>query len=240
MAQKIQLTFLPLAKYKITGNTLTVLYYDVTTLYFEAEQEDELRKAGFSKDGKHQQPQILLGLLVSEGGYPVDYDIFEGNKYEGETLITVIEAFEKKYKPEKLIIVADAGLLSKKNIQQIEEKNYQFILGARIKNESEKTGKQILELKLKEGGSAVIALSDNRKLIISYTESRAKKDAGNRKGGIDKLDKLLKSNKLTKSQINNKGYNKFLKMEGGIKIELDKEKILADARWDCLCRKAGG
>lgn len=219
---------------KIIGNTLTVLYYDVTTLYFEAEQEDELRKAGFSKDGKHQQPQILLGLLVSEGGYPLDYDIFEGNKYEGETLITVIEAFEKKYKPEKLIIVADAGLLSKKNIQQIEEKNYQFILGARIKNESEKIGKQILELKLKDGGSAMIALPDNRKLIISYTENRAKKDACNRKRGIDKLDKLLKSSKLTKSQINNKGYNKFLKMEGEIKIELDKQRIEADARWDGL------
>lgn len=97
--QKTQIETLKAISYKhtlkIIGNTLTVLYYDVTTLYFEAEQEDELRKTGFSKDGKHQQPQILLGLLVSEGGYPVDYDIFEGNKYEGETLLTVIEAFEK-------------------------------------------------------------------------------------------------------------------------------------------------
>lgn len=236
--QKTQIETLKQISYKhtlkIIGNTLTVLYYDVTTLYFEAEREDELRKTGFSKDGKHQQPQILLGLLVSEGGYPVDYDIFEGNKYEGETLIAVIETFEKKYKPEKLIIVADAGLLSKKNIQQIEERNYQFILGARIKNESEKISGQIMELKLRDGESAIITDSANRKLIISYTENRAKKDAGNRKRGIDKLDKLLESNKLTKSQINNKGYNKFLKMEGEIKIELDKEKILADARWDGL------
>lgn len=121
--QKTQIETLKQISYqhtlKIIGNTLTVLYYDVTTLYFEAEQEDELRKAGFSKDGKHQQPRIVLGLLVSEGGYPVDYNIFEGNKYEGETLLTVIEAFEKKYKPGKLIIVADAGLLSKKNIMTI-------------------------------------------------------------------------------------------------------------------------
>lgn len=218
----------------LLGNTLTVLYYDVTTLYFEAEQEDDLRKIGFSKDGKHQQPQIVLGLLVSEGGYPVDYDIFEGNKYEGDTLITVIETFEKKYKPEKLIIVADAGLLSKKNIQMIEQKKYQFILGARIKNESEKIKKQILELKLQSSGSALIALSKNHKLIISYTENRARKDACNRKRGIAKLDKLLKSKKLTKSQINNKGYNKFLKMDGEVKIELDKEKIKADAKWDGL------
>lgn len=91
-----------------------------------------------------------------------------------------------------------------------------------------------MELKLKDGESAIIVPSANRKLIISYTENRAKKDAANRKRGIDKSDKLLRSNKLTKSQINNKGYNKFLKMEGEIKIELDKEKVLADARWDGL------
>lgn len=91
-----------------------------------------------------------------------------------------------------------------------------------------------MELKLKDGESAIIVPSANRKLIISYTENRAKKDAANRKRGIDKSDKLLRSNKLTKNQINNKGYNKFLKMEGEIKIELDKEKVLADARWDGL------
>lgn len=80
---------------KILDDKLSVVFYDVTTLYFEAADEDDLRKTGFSKDGKHQQPQIVLGLLVSAGGYPLDYNIFEGNKYEGDTMLPVLEYFEK-------------------------------------------------------------------------------------------------------------------------------------------------
>ena len=128
---------------RLFSNALSVVFYDVTTLYFEASDTDDLRIPGFSKDGKHQQPQIVLGLLVSENGYPLDYDIFEGNKYEGETLLPVIEHFQTKYKSESLTIVADAGLLSKKNIALLKEKKYQYILGARIKNESTKIVKQI-------------------------------------------------------------------------------------------------
>lgn len=83
---------------QLLNNQLSVVFYDVTTIYFEAADEDDLRKAGFSKDGKHSQPQILLGLLVSENGYPLDYEIFEGNKFEGHTMLPVIEAFKAKYK----------------------------------------------------------------------------------------------------------------------------------------------
>ena len=215
---------------KILGDALTVLYYNVTTLYFEPEEEDDLRKRGYNKDGKHQQPQILLGLLVSEGGYPVDYDIFEGDKYEGETLMIVINAFKEKYKLEHLTFAADAGLLSKKNIELLKEPDYQYILGARIKNETEITKKKILELQLTNGQNTAIKLSKEQKLVISSSENRAKKDPYNRQRGITKLEKLIKAEKLTKEQINNKGYNKFLKMSGKINVKLGKEKIKLDAK----------
>ena len=93
---------------KVLNNLLAVVLYDVTTLYFEASDEDDFRKAGFSIDGKHQQPQIVLGLLVSTGGYSLDYDVFEGNKHEGDTMLPVIEHFVKKHNPEQLIDIADA------------------------------------------------------------------------------------------------------------------------------------
>jgi hypothetical protein len=67
----------------ILGGKIGLVFYDVTTLYFETDDDDELRRRGFSKDGKHSQPQIILGLLVSAGGYPLSYSIHEGNKYEG-------------------------------------------------------------------------------------------------------------------------------------------------------------
>jgi transposase len=79
---------------QVLGGQMSIVFYDVTTLYFEIEQEDELRKTGFSKEGKHQHPQILLGLLVSVDAYPLAYEIFEGNKFEGHTMLPVIEAFK--------------------------------------------------------------------------------------------------------------------------------------------------
>lgn len=97
---------------KLLKGDLSIVFYDVTTLYFEASDEDDLRKTGFSKDGKHQHPQIVLGLLVSAHGYLLAYEIFEGNKFEGHTMLPMVEAFKRKYHLARLIIIADAGMLS--------------------------------------------------------------------------------------------------------------------------------
>jgi transposase len=219
---------------KLFEGKIAVVFYDVTTLYFEAKEEDDFRKTGFSKDGKHQQPQIVLGLLVSQNGYPLDYDVFEGNKYEGDTLLPVIEHFEKKHKPEQLIVVADAGLLSTKNIQIIINRKYQYILGARIKNESLPIKKQILSAKLNDNQSIIIDREDGSRLILSYKKARALKDKDNRKKGLEKLEKKVISGKLSKESINNKGYNKYLKLEGETKISIDYQKYEDDAYWDGL------
>jgi len=218
---------------KILNNEISVVFYDVTTLYFEIDNEDELRKTGFSKEGKHQNPQIVLGLLVSKNGYPLAYEIFEGNKFEGYTMLPVLETFKQKYKLKQLVIIADSGLLSNANIKELKSKKYEFILGARIKNESESIKKKILSLELKNGQSAIIK-KDDLKLIINYSEKRAKKDRYNRERGIQKLTKKIKSGRLTKSNINNRGYNKFLKLNGEIQVTMDQEKIGQDSRWDGL------
>lgn len=219
---------------KIIGQPLSIVFYDVTTLYFEAEQEDDFRQNGFSKDGKHQQPQIVLGLLVSAGGYPLTYQVFEGSKFEGHTMLPVIEGFQQKYKLEQVVVVADAGLLSETNIKAICEKKYQYILGARIKNESELIKKRILELKLSDGESILISKTAGQKLIISYSIQRAKNDAYNRQRGLNKLEKALAKGKLNKQHLNNKGYNKYLKMEGEISIRIDYDKFKDDQKWDGL------
>jgi transposase len=217
----------------VLGGQVTIVFYDVTTLYFEIDQEDTLRKAGFSKEGKHQNPQIVLGLLVSRNGYPLAYDIFEGNKFEGHTMLPVLDKFKEKYKLDQLVIIADSGLLSNANIEELKEKGYEFILGARIKNEKKQIQEQILALRLKNGESAFIE-KDGLKLIMTYSDSRAKKDCQNREKGLRKLEKRIKTGKLTKSSINNRGYNKYLKMDGEVNIEIDYTKYNADAAWDGL------
>jgi transposase len=84
----------------ILGSETSVVFYDVTTIYLEIDNEDGLRKTGFSNEGKHQNPQIVLGLLVGKNGYPLAYDIFEGNKFEGHTMlpIKVYKEFERQLK----------------------------------------------------------------------------------------------------------------------------------------------
>lgn len=213
---------------------ISIVFYDVTTLYFESEDEDDLRKTGFSKDGKHQQPQILLGLLVSAGGYPLDYEIFEGNTFEGHTMLPVIEIFKNKHQLQQLVIVADAGLMSNKNIEQLIENNYEFIIGARIKNETQELRKQILSHSLKDGESISLNKTEDLRLIVSYSTGRACNDEYNRKRGLAKLEKAIQKGKLTKQNINNKGYNKYLKLTGDIQIEIDYEKFNADTKWDGL------
>lgn len=213
---------------------ISMVFYDVTTLYFEIEKEDTLRKTGFSKDGKHQHPQIVLGLLVSVGGYPLAYDIFEGNKYEGDTMLPIIDAFRERYKFESLTIVADSGLISNKNTADLEEKGYKYILGARIKNQPAKITEQICALNLKNGESKLIRKDKGTALIINYSDKRAKKDLFNRERGLKRLEKQIESGKLTKSNINKRGYNKYLKMEGKMNISIDREKFEEDAKWDGL------
>lgn len=213
---------------------VSIVFYDVTTLYFEAEDEDDLRKTGFSKDGKHQNPQIVLGLLVNAEGFPLGYEIFDGKKFEGHTMLPVIEAFKKKYKLKQLVIVADAGLMSKENIIELIKKKYQFVIGARIKNESETMKKQILSLQLSDAQSVVLQKQQEQKMVISYSKQRAKKDEYNRKRGLQKLERSVLTGKLTKKQITNRGYNKYLKLDGEATVTIDYDKYNDDAKWDGL------
>lgn len=217
---------------RVLENKISIVFYDMTTIYFESSDEDEMRIRGFSKDGKHHLPQIYLGLLVGVQGYPIGYDIFEGNTFEGHTLIPVLEHFQEKFKLSKPVVIADAGLLSKENIAGLKDKGYQFILGGKPKNEAEQLRLKITERVWEDAQTDEFSRKDDSRLIVSYTSNRAKKDQANRERGLKRLEKQLKSKKLTKGQINNRGYNKYLKLAGDVKISIDYDKYKADGKWD--------
>jgi len=141
---------------------------------------------------------------------------------------------EKKFNLSKPIVVADAGLLSNNNVALLEKQGYSYILGARIKNETTDIKQKIINAGLQDGQTRAIKKNEATRLIISYTNSRAAKDEHNRKRGLQRLEKQIKSGRLTKSSINNKGYNKYLKMVGELQIEIDYEKYQQDKQWDGL------
>lgn len=165
---------------EILGGHIGVLFYDVTTLYFEADYEDELRKTGFSKEGRHSQPQIILGLLVSIGGYPPAYCIHEGNKYEGHTMLPVVTEFVRKYQLEDFIVVADSGLMNNSNIADLESKGYKYIIGAKTKNEGKEVKEWILQQPKNDRKVVEYDKGSGRRLLVGYTDDRARKDAHNR------------------------------------------------------------
>lgn len=219
---------------KILKGNISVVFYDMTTLYFEASDEDDLRKTGFSKDGKHQCPQIFIGLLVGLGGYAIGYDIFEGNTYEGHTLIPFLEKISRKFDLNKPIVIADAGLLSKDNIGALESNGYDYIVGARLKNETAALKSKILASCFSDGTTIRYSKNKATHLVVNYSETRATKDAYNRKRGLTRLEKQVRRGRLTKANINNRGYNKYLKLTGDITIEIDYEKFSNDQIWDGL------
>jgi len=222
----------------VHGGSIGILFYDVTTLYFDSDNFDELRKPGYSKDGKHSNPQIVLGLLVSSDGCPLAYTIHEGNKYEGHTMLPIVKDFVEKYELEDFVVVADSGMMSDANIAELEDNDIQYILGARIRNMSPQVREWILSWEKNQSEIISLPLGEktNKRLLVGYSEKRAVKEAANREKGLEKLRKKYASGTITKSKITQRGYNKFLKVSGSerIMVNIDENLVAEDGKWDGL------
>ena len=114
-----------------TSGDVSLCLYDVTTLYFEAEHEDELRKVGYSKE-RRVDPQIIVGLLVDRAGFPLEIGCWEGNKAETTTMLPIIRQFQERHSIEAMVVVADAGMLSAGNLKDLHEAGLRFIVGSRV------------------------------------------------------------------------------------------------------------
>jgi transposase len=191
----------------LLGSKIEVTFYDATTIYFESFSEDELKRNGFSKDHKHHQPQILLALMVTSDGLPVDYEIFAGDTYEGHTLIPALTKIRKKYHLAKIVLVADSAMLSQENLAELEEEGLEYIVGARLKKVKNKLKDEILDpnnYKEITPGYQIAHFSDgHRKIVVSYSSKRALKDASDRKKAIAKLKKKLEQSKSPKQYLSN-------------------------------------
>lgn len=164
---------------------LTVVLYDVTTLYFESARDgDEYKLPGYSKDGKHKDPQILVGLLTNLAGFPLAYETFAGNTFEGHTLLVALKNWQAKFPAAKLRVIADAGMLSKVNVEQLLGAGHDFIVGARLKSVSAGLTKKLLKLNKTDGTTYELKHNGHR-LIVQYSAKRNTKD-------LHTIDKALK------------------------------------------------
>lgn len=149
-------------------------------------------------------------------------------------MLPAVTDFVRKYELEDFIVVADSGLMNNDNIADLEANGYKYIIGAKIKNESRKIQEWVLEQPKTDRRMVEYDKGNGQRLLVGYTEDRARKDAYNREKGIRRLEKAYRRGTLTKDNINKRGYNKFLKMEGDVKVTINYEKLENDAKWDGL------
>ena len=194
-----------------------ILFYDVTTLYFETFEEDGLRKNGFSKDNKSEQPQILIALMVSKEGFPVAYEVFSGNTFEGHTIIPVIKDFIKRNGVKQFTVVADAAMISSENIQQLTQNSINYIVGARLGNIPAALLETIDKTIIREDSKSIRLKTDNGYLICSYSSVRYRKDRYEMEKQIEKA-KLVIANP-------SKGKKMKFTQTKGQKIELNEALI---------------
>ena len=239
---------------KVMNGEIIVTFYDVTTLYFESESEDDLRRVGFSKEGKIARPQIQLGLFTTLEGYPLSFEVYEGNKYEGHTLIDVLKKFQDRFQLDKKpIVVADRGMLNNDNIAYLENNNYKYILAYKIKNISNDLKEEIKNLTFIDDNvthniefKKVISFADendkkqtihvNQRLVLSYSTQRAKKDKYNRNKAIQRLENKIKSSKtITKKDLKLSYYAKYIDLDDNnskINFNINNQKIIEDEKLD--------
>ncbi len=197
----------------------TVVFYDVTTLYFESFKNDNLKKCGFSKDNKFNQPQIVIGLIVNADGFPISYDVYEGNIFEGHTLIPTLKKFKEKYKVNNLTVVADAAMISKENIQSLKDNNLNYIVGARTSNLPFKIMKTISHKVYGIEGSTCREKTKYGYLICDFSQKRYLKNKYEMDSQIIKAEKYLNTPEKATKRI------KFLKNSDKTKLEINKKLI---------------
>lgn len=231
----------------LLDDKVDVIFYDCTTLYFESFIEDDLKQNGYSKDGKFNQSQVLLAIMVTRSGLPIGYELYEGSRFEGHTLDDALRQLHQVYHIDKVIFVADAALLSEDNINRFAQKKQAFIVGARIKNMSKDTTEQILDKQtyqplttITEGSEEPITYREiileepGLRLIVTHSQSREAKDRHDREKAIESLKKRISKSPNPISLLSNFGYKKFVKLEGNARLITDEQKIQQAARWDGL------
>lgn len=220
---------------------LDVVFYDVTTFYFESEVEEEggLRQKGFSKDGKIGNTQVVFAMLIDRDKQPIGYQLYNGDLWEGHTYEQMVEGLKKEYQIENIVLVADRGMLNTNNLSVTLDKGYEFIMGERLKTLPRDIQTPLLNLdnyqhEWMSSSSdpvkvryTIIAYND-RKIIATYSEKRRAKDQKEREEKLRKADLLLKK----PEQLKKKARHYYLKNTEGEKYEIDTEKIKRSEKYD--------
>ncbi|NDH09794.1 MAG: IS1634 family transposase [Gammaproteobacteria bacterium] len=225
---------------QLIPENIDILFFDCTTLYFESTETDDLRRFGYSKDHRFNTTQVVLAMATNSDGLPLGYELFEGNKAEVSTLLACLDSWKKLFNIGSVCFVADRAMMSEANLAALDASGYQYVVAAKLRSLSDELKSEILS----EQNYHATQLGDElawtsefvykeRRLIVSYKKSRAKRDIVQREQVLKKINKTLGSEGNTQKLITNQGVKKYTKT-GDSKTVLDEVKIAEDMAWDGL------
>lgn len=175
------------------SDPLTLVFYDVTTLSFESTVKDDLRSFGFAKNRRNDLTQVVVGLVVTRQGFPLYFDVFAGNTFEGHTLETIIDGIKIFLSAPDLVVVADAAMLSQSNLDLLRKKRIGFVVGARLANLPITEITEISEILSGKDQAMTERLWYGTRLICQYSASRAVKDRQDRRKQTEKAHAAIKT-----------------------------------------------
>lgn len=202
------------------GDSLRLILYDITTLYFDSQAKVGLKDFGFSKDHRPADTQVVVGLIVNKDGFPLYFDVFKGNTFEGHTFLVTIEKIIKLLNNPKIIVVADSAMLSKINIEDLDKRNIGFIVGARISNLPVTLINKISKRLNKKDKKASFFDYSSFRLVCQYLTTRANKDRSDRQKQVLKAQNAINKPSGVTSRF------RFLKKSDGEKYVINQELIL--------------
>lgn len=224
----------------IPNKEVSMVFFDVTTLYFESNDVDDLRAFGYSKDHRFNTTQLVLALATNEDGLPLGYELFSGNTAEVKTLLSAIKSWQSFMNIKDVCFIADRAMFSKANLDELDKSGYRYIVAAKLKTLKQSQKEKILDsdnYKPTLIGNDLAWIAefehDNKRLITSYKSKRALNDAKERQNILDKIQKTIGEKGSTKKLISNSGVKKYTSSDKSTTY-LDQEKIEQDALWDGL------
>ncbi len=229
------------------SNEMDCFFFDVTTLYFESVEQNEMKNFGFSKDQKPYCVQIVLALVVDAHGIPICYETFRGNLSETKTLIPVLTSLRKRFCIKKVTVVCDRGMSSKTNVEALQNSKFDFVIATKLRSVSKKHCINDLskykELPDQKGASKKDKVLfrvmlhpqyEDADLVVTYSPKRALKDKKDRERFLEKLKIKLK-NVSSQSAINkviSNGYKKYINIQPDTSVTINQKALDEDATWD--------
>ena len=222
---------------------LQVVFFDTTSIYFEGEGGEELGQYGFSKDHRPDLYQMIVGAVLDGDGRPLCCELWPGNTTDVTTLIPIVDGLYRRFGIVKVCIVADRGMISREVVRDLDEQGWPYILGARLRRCTEvreqvlsdrgrfrvvhpqsRDPKEPAPLKVKDVRVA------GRRYVVCVNEDEVRKDRADREAIVASLREQLRQG--DKSLVGNKGYRRYLKVEGEGHFAVDEAKLAAEARYD--------